>query len=695
MTITTTPSKAVSLQQRGILDAAKSSGWKRYKNGNYRVPTYKPDGTLSIWTAIYNVSPENREKYGKVNLKGKPDDVIYYLRKDTIKAIAANDGRCYFASGLTDVLSYQAAGLPNALCVFAGERAIPDSFADDLKSFGVKELIYLPDDDDTGTESAAKVADKLAGSGIPLTVKKLHDSWHDVNEMWAAFWTLGEPAKNIFEIAIKAAHEVKPEPIAKPTYKPRNAIQGQSEQLQAIYTALGIDRWIATPRGRKSNPILCIFHDDKNPSAVWLENADDDSKLLHCSDCGTYTLVDTAKQLSIQLKPAKINIPESLFAGAKSLPVELRTAILRKRKKHAGLARFFDVLLLNGVELGRQYTVKEIEAATKNCYSAKTIRGYFELIPLFSLYKSNKKSNEENLGTNSPAINKEGGANEVKHARSETKRGRKAKEYYIPTLTELSLQYPLKEVDNLTYSSLPTDALISNKAYRIAQHKQQIKLQQAEWERYDSYPSSKVLARGIGTGKRTVSNYDNELIDANELYKKVRFDDKEVDTDYQLTDKQKNMGAYLFTRKGKTILRTFKTSIRQIIKEPVQLEDNVFSFCCSSLLPEVENPSDEKKLPNLKYCRNCGQSIAADMPEPRICANDKCRAVMPWQSEPPPIPIDFIPPDTRPSVGENIAANLKTIQRWQSVPDIQESPVPIAQVSSDAMQPSLFENSDE
>ena len=94
MTALTRQSNASSyLQKRGLHTAAVAAGWKLDPSGSfYHVPVYLPDGTRLFWSAKYNITSEAREQFGKVNLKGKPAELHYYMLRGTVEAIAA--ARC-------------------------------------------------------------------------------------------------------------------------------------------------------------------------------------------------------------------------------------------------------------------------------------------------------------------------------------------------------------------------------------------------------------------------------------------------------------------------------------------------------------------------------------------------------------------------------------------------------------------------
>jgi P4 family phage/plasmid primase-like protien len=173
------------LEQRGIREEALKCKWQARKQG-WSYPVCDFDGA-SIAHRFKNFDIDaKKRKYTWPN--GRPSHCKYYIPPGTDLRweVQQAGGRIYLASGEPDVLAFRSAGIRNVISWF-GEDAPPPTLASDLQALGAREAGYLPDRDTTGERSAQKVARRLHGSGIALTVGELPSELGDkgdINDLW-------------------------------------------------------------------------------------------------------------------------------------------------------------------------------------------------------------------------------------------------------------------------------------------------------------------------------------------------------------------------------------------------------------------------------------------------------------------------------------------------------------------------------
>lgn len=178
------------LEQRGILKAARAADWHPYRyrgKWGWRYPVPGADGNIRTWR-WKAADPDSSAKY--IWIDGKPAAAKYYAPNGfALKdAIAQDNGTLYIANGEPAVLAYHSAGIRNVLSWF-GEGSVPKTLASDCKLLGAARVIYLPDRDEAGRASGAKVRDRLAGSMIHLEVLDWADAVPDkgdANDLWIA-----------------------------------------------------------------------------------------------------------------------------------------------------------------------------------------------------------------------------------------------------------------------------------------------------------------------------------------------------------------------------------------------------------------------------------------------------------------------------------------------------------------------------
>lgn len=301
------------LQERGILEAALEAGWEQNQNG-WKYPICGADGqTLTHrWKAFdSNYQPKYRW------IPNKPGGCDFYLPpgSDITTAIAEANGKLFIASGEPDLLTFFSAGIRNVICWF-GETSVPSSLLATLQAWDVTEVVYFPDRDDAGRNSARKVAEALQGSEIVFNAHHLPDTLGDkgdINILWIAcefdrerfITTLNDIQDDenavihyettLFTQPTRSTHERR----ASRSTRRRRALLPQGF-YDAIERALGV-------QGYKSNGwsynIICPFHDDHNPSAGWHK----DYHILKCHACSppgriNYRAEDVGEQLGIDYR---------------------------------------------------------------------------------------------------------------------------------------------------------------------------------------------------------------------------------------------------------------------------------------------------------------------------------------------------------------------------------------------------------
>src|SRR5512138_395111 len=291
------------LQARGILEAAQEAGWEEYTHKldgqscpGWRIPCYNRQGQVFArrWKNASHQAGDGK-KYRWIPRKPNTDRALYYLLPDTLRAIKDAGGVCYLASGEPDVIAYRAAGIHNALCWFDGEGSVPTSLAADLGEFGVAELRYFPDCDQTGRESARKVRDALRDEWLVYTALDLKgEEKFDINKLWIA--VNGDP--EAFRQRLAEAPELEL-PAAEPEDRMDELFRPGDKAAQSTDGETWFAEYVALlktdPRlsGEKREGSIMRFHcaspthPDKNPSARISYDKDPELGIYVCS-CGEH-----------------------------------------------------------------------------------------------------------------------------------------------------------------------------------------------------------------------------------------------------------------------------------------------------------------------------------------------------------------------------------------------------------------------
>ncbi len=260
-----------NLNNRGIAKTAISAGWTQVRFQNTDYYNYPVYGLVSNQILTYRLKAlpgQTGAKY--LWLQNKPASTLYYRHPafDLISEVAKADGVLYLANGEPSVLAYVAAGLYNVISWF-GEGSVPASLVDDLQSLGVKEVRYAADKDEAGRKSAAKVRDKLQGSGIVFQALDWGNAVAargDANDLWISceFDTVQ------FQQTLKLLSPlILPESVETPVrrFNASDFNHHQADLIASVSSRLGISGFRAN--GWSIRNIISPFRDEKHPSAAF------------------------------------------------------------------------------------------------------------------------------------------------------------------------------------------------------------------------------------------------------------------------------------------------------------------------------------------------------------------------------------------------------------------------------------------
>lgn len=335
------------LQQWGIEEAATQMGWQNTSNG-FRYPLYNLDGTVQKYKSnpierVKNIANEAK-KYHWVGKK-PPGCLPFYFVRDIHDAIQSAKGLVYIVEGEKDVLSMIAAGLSNTLTWVNGALSIPKDTPEVLQVLGVNRVIHIPDLDDTGYQSAKKLARMLRHSGVDYQALELPESLGekgDINDLWQ----LCQFDSQKFQNTLK---ELKSLPVSQPQtpdwQQPVRRKTAHSTTTSTIEDAIKQIEDQLQVQSYKDNgfskPVLCPFHDDHSPSAEWHQ----DKYVLHCFTCGeTFKAKQVAEKLGIEWKVQKpaqeTDNPDNQEQGERKLTHDEIGDLLRDKWK-GNVAFFF------------------------------------------------------------------------------------------------------------------------------------------------------------------------------------------------------------------------------------------------------------------------------------------------------------------------------------------------------------------
>ncbi len=286
------------LAERGILEAALELDWHPNGNGwQYPVWANMPDGTPILRWKNYDSAARPKCKW----IPGGADDELpyYYCPPDAPRAIAAQNGELYIASGEPDVLAYRAAGITNVLSFF-GEGRVPDSLADDLRDAGVTKVFIYPDLDDAGCRWASAIAGKLAGGPVELHAYKLPvdrlGEKGDINKLWMLAGCDKSAFLDLLLDCEAYTPEVKPQaaelPLLRESADADRPLHHYDDLPQGFYDAIASRLHV---KGYERNgwskllacPLHAHEHDDRQPGAAWHK----DKHILSCFKCQRFEVL--------------------------------------------------------------------------------------------------------------------------------------------------------------------------------------------------------------------------------------------------------------------------------------------------------------------------------------------------------------------------------------------------------------------
>ena len=453
-----------------------------------------------------NANPKNGAKYAWIE-GGKASD-LYYL-DDLALSVQSSGGACYLASGEPDLWALRSAGIFNALCGFS-ENTVNPELAENLQSMGVLNLYIFPDLDKTGKAWAGKVAAAVQNSGIELHCKRLPESLGergDVGLMWQRY----TKPNALFERDLLTLPRWYPSPetVKEPTKATYNAFfAGDIPEAyrQPIEKALEVESYNAAGF---SNPVLCVFHDDNQPSANLGQAG------LYCHTCGTtYNWNALSDRLGLPTLAEYYQAQAGTVATVAPVIVGLSLESMQGLVScgFTSLARVLYVLFSNGWEGGEVVTVKDIKSICLiHGISDRTVRNAL-LITKGKLPKGKKPKNEQaNLFLQFFPLYSLQHTTEEKSAKLKSLPNA-AKAYRLPTQDEINAALGIV---GGTYYLIRPEKLESTKAFRAALLNAFIELHPGEHAR-------KTLGDVVGvTGKTTQSYCELEGIETTRNYKRT------------------------------------------------------------------------------------------------------------------------------------------------------------------------------
>jgi hypothetical protein len=360
------------LIQRGIARQADDMAWQ-CTSTRWEYPVYDFDGQV----VTYRTKAYNRDAEYKYTWKPNKNGAKYYHHPEIRQYIADSGGVLYIANGEPSVLAYHASGIYNVLCWF-GEKSIPDTLIEDMNELGVRSIIYAPDHDKSGRESAIKLRDLLHSTDIRLTALDIsahvedkgdtNDIWIDSHFMPDFFIDTLNDCQNLYLPPYKA-HTPTPE------YK--HDTVDNSDAIQQLAIALGVSGWAINADNWTKKNICNPLRDDKHPSAGFnllsgvlhdFATGDDHSpKEL----CAKYSIAWKAqgerKDLTSGQNDPKLERTSEIIADDSQIPNSLRSlAIKYGNPSEAVLIEYINKAVNQNLLNSDNFTVKE---AVKALYS--------------------------------------------------------------------------------------------------------------------------------------------------------------------------------------------------------------------------------------------------------------------------------------------------------------------------------------
>jgi len=194
-----------------------------------------------------------------------------------------------------------ASGIHNAISWF-GETAIPKNLLKTLIAWNVKKLIYLPDKDKAGFQSAVKIRDILFGSSIAYDPRALPEALPhkaDTNDLWQAVKFNADK----FKLAIKNAPPLTlPDMSLKQERKTCNIPWAKEADRGYDHVLLESIEVVPITGFKRdwSNYMPCLFHNHEHDDIRPRAQLNKETGIFYCHKCGeSHSLKEVAQVLNI------------------------------------------------------------------------------------------------------------------------------------------------------------------------------------------------------------------------------------------------------------------------------------------------------------------------------------------------------------------------------------------------------------
>lgn len=254
------------LAERGILEVAHQAGWIA-QGKRWHYPIYGPAGEI-IATRSKAASKNDSKKYAWHPSKPKNPDVDFYILPGTVDAIKQADGVCYLANGEPALLAFHAAGIENVIATTGSENSIPESTHDYFERIGIRALINIADNDDTGRKGAAKWRDTLQDTEIQYLALQWGSDKRgaDANDIWIECGfdsdAFSKRLKQL-DVLLLPARE-KP---VEFTYDASNYDNTPQGLIDALMSVMGISGKRFNAKGWTQKSFRNPLREDRHPSA--------------------------------------------------------------------------------------------------------------------------------------------------------------------------------------------------------------------------------------------------------------------------------------------------------------------------------------------------------------------------------------------------------------------------------------------
>ncbi len=298
-------------------------------------------GQLAVACCSQSPATVKRRPRSDGNSPGqKTDEPSYYIGalEDLKSVVKAAGARLYIVEGEVDVWSLQALGIHNVIGTYSASR-IPRDIARILDELGVRQLIYIADNDKSGDKGASKLATllhqsrwqskteyrKITGPGIPDKGDANDLVCHHYPDISAARAALDALPRFVPDIKLKSA--------LKPSRAANYSMDGWDAVNQAITNAHGLTSADFKASGFTKKNFRCLNpqHEDKTASAGWNRDGN-----YNCFVCGKIDSWQIAEWLNIDWRSLRWSRPQI----ASSTAIDLNAA--PRQLETINLPPFFD-----------------------------------------------------------------------------------------------------------------------------------------------------------------------------------------------------------------------------------------------------------------------------------------------------------------------------------------------------------------